>query len=213
MGASRSTAAELLNSWRSEHWPPKGMRRYHDLPIYLGDHLSVTALAESLSEVLALISDATVDGSKAAIPRWMALPKIEYLVERVNIVTAAAKASRHFESVKLLEKSCGKVLDEGTVKLQDWLNADPVNCLVAHKSFADLRAYVFTQHNDQPARHRFYQSGLVLAPVDGGEVYMQDNRRIIRSKRSDALKAPLAETGGGWHIFASTAGAQAANLT
>lgn len=212
MGASHSTAAEMLNSWRSAHWPPKGMRRYHDLPIYLGDHASVTALSESLREVLALLSDATVDGSKAAVPRWMALPKIEYLVERVNIVTAAAKASRTFESVKLLEKSCGKVLDEGADKLQKWLSSDPVNCLVAHKSFADLRAYVFTRHNDQPVRHRFYQSGLVLAPVDGGEVYMQDNRRIIRSKRSDALITPLAETGGGWQIFASNAETQAATL-
>lgn len=203
MPPQSSTPEELLTEWKAAHWPPKGMRKVGELPIYIGEHESVTALAASLAGVMALLSEHIVNDGRSRAPRWMAVPKIEYLVERVNIVTTTAKASRRFGSLADIESHCGPLSVIGAARLREWFDDNVEGEVVAHKPFVDLRAYVFCKGSDLPKRHRFYQSGLIIAAPQDQELLVQDNRRIVRAKRRDRLTDPLATSASGWEIFPS----------
>nr|QOQ33435.1 hypothetical protein [Pseudomonas syringae pv. actinidiae] len=196
------TPKEQLLAWRAVNWPPKGMRKLGGLPIYIGEHEAVSALSDSLGSVMAKLSEHISDTGNARTPRWMAVPKIEYLVERLNIVETSAKASRRFESVQDIEARCGHLLGDGAEVLQQWFSSSGEGAeVVAHKAFTDLRAYVFCKSETSPKRHRFYESGLIIAPIPDTELLIQDNRGIVRSKRSDRLKNPVATSSGGWEIY------------
>lgn len=208
MPAKPDTPKKLLFSWKAAHWPPKGMRKIDALPIYVGDHKAVTAFAESLCGVMALVSEHVVGTGNGKIPRWMAVPKIEYLVERLNIVTSTAKASLRFGSLIELEAGCGPIDDEGKERLLEWFSNHEGGEVVAHKAFIDLRAYVFCKDQPDPRRHRFYQSGLVVAAPPGGEILIQDNRHVVRAKRRDSRVDPLAVTTEGWDVYAGKPRAQ-----
>lgn len=196
------TPKEQLSAWRAANWPPKGMRKLGGLPIYIGEHEAVSALSDSLGSVMAKLSEHISDTGNARTPRWMAAPKIEYLVERLNIVETSAKASRRFESVQDIEARCGHLLGDGAEVLQQWFSSSGEGAeVVGHKAFTDLRAYVFCKSETSPKRHRFYESGLIVAPIPNTELLIQDNRGIVRSKRSDRLKNPVATSSGGWEIY------------
>jgi len=196
------TPKEQLSAWRAANWPPKGMRKLGALPIYIGEHEAVSALSDSLGSLMAKLTEHISDTGNARTPRWMAVPKIEYLVERLNIVETPAKASRRFECVRDIEARCGPLLNDGAEVLKQWFSSSGEGAeVVGHKAFVDLRAYVFCKSEASPKRHRFYQSGLIVAPAPDGEVLIQDNRAIVRSKRSDRLKNPIATSSGGWEIY------------
>lgn len=201
MSMTSRTPEELLTEWRASCWPPKGMRKLGELPIYIGEHEAVSALSASLGEVMALLSEHIVNEDRTRAPRWMAIPKIEFLVDRVNIVATAAKASRRFDSITKLEASCGALPVIGAARLREWFDEHVDGEVVAHKPFVDLRAYVFQGNDEAPKRYRFYQSGLVISAPPGREVLVQDNRRVARAKRSDRRVDPLAVSAGSWEIY------------
>lgn len=207
MAHSAGRPGDRILQWKLTHWPPKGMRQCGELPIYIGDHGSVTAFSLSLGEVMAAVSDHIFGAGRGKTPRWMAVPKVVFDVERMNLTKAAAKESRRFTELSDLETRCGNFSDEARRKLQGWFQSNPQGELVAHKPFVDMRAYVFTRSEARPKRLRFYESGLVLAPAEGREIVVQDHRETIRSKRSDALSEPLAVSSRGWDVF--PAGGQA----
>jgi len=201
MTMTSRTPEELLREWRASCWPPKGMRKLGELPIYIGDHEAVAALSASLGEVMALLSEHVFSTGRNKAPRWMAIPKIEFLVVRMNIVATAAKASRRFSSITKLEASCGALSVVGAARLREWFDEHRDDQVVAHKPFVDLRAYVFQARSEAPKRHRFYQSGLVVSAPPGQELLVQDNRRVVRAKRSDRLVDPLVVSADGWEIY------------
>lgn len=201
MAQSAGSPGDRLLNWKLAHWPPKGMKKCGELPIYIGDHEAVTAFALSLGEVMAVVSDHIFDECRGKTPRWMAVPKVVFGVERLNLAKAPAKASRRFTELSDLVKRCGSFSDEDKRKLEDWFQRNPQGELVAHKPFVDMRAYVFTRGEARPKRLRFYESGLVLAPAEGLELIVQDHRGTIRSKRSDAFSAPMARSSRGWDVF------------
>lgn len=201
MSSSSYTPEELLAEWRAAHWPPVGMRKVGDLPIYIGEHTAVSALSESLAGVLALLSEHIVAAGHGRTPRWMSLPKIEYLVERVNVLTTTAKASRRFTSMEDIEPRCGQLSIIGAARLREWFDLHQEGEVVAHKPFVDLRAYVFCKDVELPKRHRFYQSGLILSAPPYQELLVQDNRHIVRAKRRDRLTDLLATTASGWELY------------
>ncbi len=194
-------SAGRLLQWKLAHWPPKGMKRCGELPIYIGDHEPVTAFALSLGEVMATVSDHIFGECRGKTPRWMAVPKVVFGVERLNLAKAPAKASKRFTELSDLEERCGSFSDEDKRKLECWFQDNPQGELVAHKPFVDMRAYVFTRGEVRPKRLRFFESGLVLAPADGLEIVVQDHRETIRSKRSDAFSEPIAVSSRGWDVF------------
>lgn len=195
------TPEELLTEWRASYWPPKGMRKLGELPIYIGEHEAVTALSASLGAVMALLSEHVINAQHNRAPRWMAIPKIEFLVARVNIVATTAKASRRFDSITKLEACCGALSVSGAARVREWFGEHVDGEVVAHKPFVDLRAYVFQAHGEAPKRYRFYQSGLVVSAPLGQEVLVQDNRRMVRAKRSDRLVDPMAVSSENWEIY------------
>lgn len=201
MAQSRGSPGERVVDWKLAHWPPKGMKRCGELPIYIGDHEAVTAFALSLGEVVAAVSGHIFDECRGKTPRWMAIPKVVFGVERLNLVKAPAKASRRFTDVAELVKRCGSFSDDDKEKLESWLQRNPQGQLVTHKPFVDMRAYVFTQGESRPRRVRFYESGLVLARVAARDVVVQDHRETLRAKRSDALGAPIAQSSRGWEVY------------
>ncbi len=60
MAQSAGSPGDRLHNWKLSHWPPKGMKKCGELPIYIGDHEAVTAFALSLGEVMAAVSDHTL---------------------------------------------------------------------------------------------------------------------------------------------------------
>ncbi|AYK20498.1 hypothetical protein [Aeromonas veronii] len=161
------------------------MNKCGELPIYIGDHEAVTAFALSLGEVMAAVSDHIFDECRGKTPRWMAVPKVVFGVERLNLAKAPAKASRRFTELSDLVKRCGSFSDEDKRKLEDWFQRNPQGELVAHKPFVDMRAYVFTRGEARPKRLRFYESGLVLAPAEGWGLSCRITAR--RSARSGVM--------------------------
>ena len=51
MAQSAGSPGDRLHNWKLSHWPPKGMKKCGELPIYIGDHEAVTAFALSLRPV------------------------------------------------------------------------------------------------------------------------------------------------------------------
>lgn len=192
---------DKLLHWRHENWPPKGMRQFHGLPIYIGDPQSVERLALSLGEVMGDVSDHVEEKCRGKTPRWMQVPKIVFRVERLNIVLATAKASKRFSSLAELNKRCGDFLPGEGSKVERWVQENPLGQLVTHKEFDDLRAYVYVAGEGAPQRLRFYESGLIVAPCVGDDVLVQDHRGVVRSRRSDRYGAPLARTFKEWVVY------------
>lgn len=214
------TPGELVRAWKLANWPPR-MRRIGELPIYLGDHRQVSVLAESLAEMLTAVSEHIMDDCRGRTPRWMAIPKIVFGVQRLNLVDAKAKASKSFESVEALVTKCGMLLADDRKKLDQWMQRNAEGQLVAHKEFVDMRAYAYVLGERRPRRFRFYSAGLVVAAPTGQEVafedrrgterearsgartstVVQDHRKRVRMQRSDAYSEPLATTSRGWVVY------------
>lgn len=200
MALPASTPGDRVLNWKLTNWPPKDMRKCGELPIYIGRHDAVTEFYLSLGQVMAAVSDHILDECRGKTPRWMAVPKVIFGVERINLAKAPAKASRRFTDTAELVKRCGMFESVDIRKLDMWLQANPAGELVAHKPFVDMRAYVFAR-GESPKRVRFYESGLVVAAPEGQEIVMQDHRATIRSKRSDAFSEPMARNLRGWEVF------------
>lgn len=199
----RLTPGERLAQWRSAHWPPAGLQQYDQLPIYVGNHESVAAFAETLADAMMVAAEHIYDTCGGQTPRWMQLPKIRFGVERLNVLKASAKASKRFSTETQLVAKCGAFPAADLARVAAWLSSDERAVVVAHKPFVDLRAYVFTQGKDEPERVRFYESGLIVATTDGFTV--QDHRDTLRRKRRDALTEPLAVNERGWSVFGKIA--------
>lgn len=200
MALPTGSPGDRILNWKRTHWPPKNMRKCGELPIYIGSHEAVTDFYLALGQVVASVSDHIFDECRGKTPRWMAVPKVIFGVERINLAKAPAKASRRFSDTAELVKRCGMFEPVDVRKLDMWLQANPSGELVAHKPFVDMRAYVFAR-GESPKRVRFYESGLVVAAPEGLEIVMQDHRTTIRSKRSDAFSEPIARNLRGWEVF------------
>jgi len=194
--------SELLATWREGHWPPAGMKPLlPGFPIYEGTHEQLTALSHSLTEVMLKLESHILDVCDGRVPRWMAIPKLVFHVERLNLVEAPAKASKRFSDMVRLLASCGTFADLEEKRLAEWFMANPGQELVAHRLFKDFRAFVHVP--GKPGRRlRFLQSGLAIAPPPGKRVLMQDHRDVIRGARNDAFSDSLAQNNSGWRIFA-----------
>ena len=200
---SATTPGERLAQWRDAHWPPAHLRQYGELPVYIGDHETVTAFAETLADAMMVAADHIYDACRGRVPRWMQVPKIHFGVERLNVLKAPAKASKRFTSVTQLVAKCGDFPPADLARVEAWLRSHERAIAVAHKPFVDLRAYVFVSGKEEPERVRFHESGLVVAMADGFKV--QDHRTTQRRKRRDALVEPLAANDRGWSVFGKIA--------
>lgn len=196
---SAGLPGERLERWRDANWPPKALRQFGELPIYFGDHDSVTAFAETLGEALLGAADHIYDKCGGRAPRWMRVPKIVFGVERMNVAQSTAKASKRFSTLTALAAKCGQFPDAEVAKITQWLDSAEGAEVVAHKPFIDLRAYLFIKGKTEPERVRFYESGLVVAVEQGFAV--QDHRQIVRRRRRDTLSDPLAKNDAGWAVF------------
>ncbi len=191
----------LLTSWREAHWPPTGMKKLvPGLEIYQGTHEQLTTLSHSLSEVMLTLESHIQDVCGGRVPRWMAIPKLVFHAERVNLVEKPAKASKRFSDMVHLLATCGKFPAEDSDRLVKWFATHPGQELVGHRLFRDLRAFVHSP--GAPGRRlRFCESGLAVAPTPGADLILQDHRTVIRGTRSDAFSIPLAISKVGWRIF------------
>lgn len=197
-----STAlSEVLVSWREAHWPPAGMQRVvQQLPIYQGTHAQLTALSHALAEVMVKLEPHILDACDGRVPRWMAIPKLAFHVERLNLVQAPAKASKRFSDMVHLCATCGEFRPDDHARLVAWFAANPGQELVAHRDFKDLRAFVHVP--GAPARRlRFFESGLAIAPPPGEQLVVQDHRGVIRGARKDAFSNPLAQSKSDWRVY------------
>lgn len=193
--------SELLATWREAHWPPAGMTRVvPNLPVYTGTHAQLSALSHALAGVMVKLEPHILDACDGRVPRWMAIPKLAFHVERLNLVQAAAKASRRFSDMVRLRASCGEFRQADLDLLTDWFASHPGQELVAHRPFQDLRAFVHVPGT--PGRRlRFYESGLAIAPPPGVTLVVQDHRGVIRGTRNDAFANPLARSTSGWLVY------------
>jgi hypothetical protein len=192
----------LLTSWRGVHWPPPGMKRVMaGLPIYEGTHDQLTALSHSLSELMLALAPHIQDVCGGKVPRWMAIPKLVFHVERINLVVGPAKISQRFPDMVHLLATCGTFSKPEHVQLTEWFDTHPGQELVGHRPFTkDNRAFVHVP--GAPSRRlRFLESGLAVAPPPGTELVMQDHRKVIRGLRNDAFSDPLATSSRGWLVF------------
>lgn len=201
MMASTATPGDIIERWKIAQWPPKNMHQIAGLPIYLGEPELVADYALSLGEVMMSVSSHIHDECRGRKPRWMTVPKVVMGVDRLNLVKATAKASKRFDCVTELLVKCGNVSQAESGALEKWLREHPGLQLVAHKECVDLRAYVFVDKEERPLRLRFYESGLVLGAKEGKKIVIQDHRKTVRTKRSDAYATPLAKTSKGWSIY------------
>ena len=128
--------SELLATWREAHWPPMGMKRLvPKLPIYEGTHAQLTALSHSLGELMLKLESHIADACDGRVPRWMAIPKLVFHVERLNLVQAPAKASKRFADMVRLRATCGEFSPVDQARLIEWFAAHPGQELVAHLPF------------------------------------------------------------------------------
>lgn len=198
-----------MDDWRHAHWPPKGMKAISDDPglprekvkLFYGNRDQVAAFGETLADAMAGVADHIIDKARGRKPRWMAVPKIIFDVQRVNITHTVGKASRNFTSTSELMAKCGEFPSEVIAPMEEWLQSDPNAILVAHKPVVDQRAYVYCKGEEVPRRVWFLRSGLVLAASNGVEMQIQDQRSIVRDKRSDALSGVIAKNKAGWTVF------------
>jgi hypothetical protein len=195
------TLRDLLINWKANNWPPENLRQQGDLPIFSGGHAAVSEFGQSLADIMALLSEHVYDNCRGRVPRWMSIPKIFFSVERINLVTATAKDSRRFTSVDSLFAECGKFSDVDKEKLTLALQANPERVLVAHKSFVDMRAYIYVKGERSPKRVHFYESGLVVAVTE--KFIFQDHRKAVRVQRNDAYANLIAGNSRGWEVFLS----------
>jgi hypothetical protein len=180
-----------------------GMKRLMaGLEIYQGTHEQLTALSHSLGEVMLALESHIQDVCGGKVPRWMAVPKLVFHVERVNLVEKPAKASKRFSNMVHLLTTCGTFSAEDSDRLVEWFATHPGEEVIGHRPFRDLRAFVHVP--GAPGRRlRFLESGLAVAPAPGKGLIVQDHRRVIRATRNDAFSDPLAHSATGWQIFAS----------
>lgn len=193
--------SELLETWREAHWPPAGMKPILPKLLYEGTHAQLTVLSHSLGEVMLKLQSHISDVCDGRVPRWMAIPKLVFHVERLNLVQTPAKASKRFSDMVRLRATCGDFPAADQARLIEWFAAHPGQELVAHRLFKDLRAFAHVP--GQPGRRlRFYESGMAVAPPPGADLIVQDHRSVIRGARRDAFSDPLASSRTGWQVFA-----------
>jgi hypothetical protein len=94
----------LFRKWRNTHWPPKEMRSYLDLPLYIGTHEQVAKFSQTMGDVLLGLSSHIEDTCRGKIPRWLDVPKVSFDVLRVNLTKTIAKASKRFTDTDQLVK-------------------------------------------------------------------------------------------------------------
>lgn len=183
-------AGAAMRLWREQNWPPKAFRQFQNLPIYYGSYDEVFAFQEKLAAATGLVLDHIADmgGYK---PRWLRVPKVEFGVTRLNLVSTTGKASRRFDSVPKLLDKCGPFDGADVQAMTLELENMPGHVLVAHKAIQDTRVYIFTERDRAPKRERFMQDGLVLAVVEG--FFIQDHSRQFRTTRKDAYSSPIAK--------------------
>lgn len=192
---------ELLDTWRASHWPPAGMKAVRPgLNLFAGTHEQLTTLSHSLAEVMLRLEAHVLEVCGGRTPRWMAIPKLVFHVERLNLVQTPAKASKRIPDLVRLRASCGTFEDDAQKRLAEWFAAHPGQELVAHRPFRDIRAFVHVP-GKPGMRLRFHESGLAVAAAPGAEVRVQDHRFVIRNARNDAFSDPIAKNAGGWAIF------------
>lgn len=199
--STKKELGQMLADWREAHWRLAGMKPIlPPLPIYEGTHAQLTALSHSLGEVMLKLESHILDVCDGRVPRWMAIPKLVFQVERLNLVQAPAKASKRFPDMVRLRATCGEFPAADQARLVEWFASHPGQELVAHWAFKDLRAFVHVP--GQPGRRlRFYQSGLAVAPPPGVDLVVQDHRSVIRGARNDAFSDPMAQSSRGWRVF------------
>lgn len=191
--------------WREKHWPPAGLRQYkrdpeENLPLFYGSYDQVVKYWDAVRELYEQMEGHVRDNCAGRWPRWIALPKFYYNVERINLTMGVANASKRFDQgsdVDEIVAKCGEFPAAAKRTMQTWLGT-PGKVLVAHRAFQDLRAYVFTGTAPDPIRTRFYDCGLILSVEASFSV--QDHRGVKRRKRSDAYVDPLC-TNGTWSVF------------
>jgi hypothetical protein len=195
------TLGPRIAKWRLENWPPKGINPYDGLPLYIGDYDRVSAFAETLAPIMAEMSSHIVDKCRGRIPRWMLIPRVGFEVTRINLTMATAKESKSFDTTTALSNRCGLLKLEVIQHIESELIRNPNLEIKAHRSFNDIRAYVWNKKEEMPSRFRFLDSGLVLSYAEVNSLNIQDNRRQLRKKRKDALKNPLGTTDSGWEVY------------
>ena len=130
-----------------------------------------------------------------------ALPIIARDVTRILINKTLAKESINFRSYAALTEKCGTFNQEEVNSMIDLFDSNEDACLVGHRPYNDLRAYLFFKGQEERVRIRFYNSGLILSSDPNfGEIIIEDNRLNRRKTRSDAYTNPIAQNGD-WLIY------------
>lgn len=190
-----------MGRWKEDHWPPTFLRQFQSLPIYYGNYDEVFAYREKLFTATGLVSDHIAD-KDGYIPRWLEMPKFEFGVQRLNLVSVMGKASLRFSAVDKLMEKCGLFDSAAQLAMARGLIDNPDHFLVAHRPIQDMRAYMFTNRDHEPKRERFMRHGLVLAVEEGFTI--QDHTRQFQNKRSDAYSDPIAKNAT-WAVYVKPA--------
>lgn len=196
-----------VDQTRKAHWPPDfAINFLEDLPVYQApnaetlDYLNAhwKELQDEAKQTLSSCLD-DEDISSVEIPNHLNFPLIYTNVSRVIINKTKAKESKTFRGVADLTEKCGSFELEEIEKMSDWLHSDDTACLIAHREYVDLRAYIFQEIFNEYKRVRFYSNGLLLGVKP--EFTFTDSRGKDRKQRSDSYKDPIASNEI-WKVFA-----------
>lgn len=203
--------SELLGSikqFRDDRLPPPHLEQVRDLPIYQGNMATVKAYHDEwqplISRAKCFYPSAYLPPDNLPFPASLEIPLFMYHVERVSLNKTQAKESKSFGSVGALIDKCGDFPESHLDRLNEAAENDPTGELrfVAHRSFVDLRAYVFCLDNNglklPPQRIRFYRTGLILQTTPDFKVI--DQRQAPRKRRNDAYTDPIAYNDT-WKVF------------
>lgn len=196
-----------IEQTRNAHWPPDFANNFlEDLPVFYAPNSDVAAYLNSYwgdlhTEARQHITPALLgeDVSKVDLPNHLNFPIIFLNVSRVIINKTKAKESKTFRGVADLVEKCGSFTTDQIETMSDWLHSDDTACLIAHREYVDLRAYIFQEIFNEYTRIRFYSNGLLLGVKP--EFTFKDSRGKDRKQRSDSYKDPIASNDV-WKVYA-----------
>lgn len=204
--AVKQQAKQLLSvlqadiaEFRHQYFPPDALTQVRDMPIYRGNLKQTHAYHEQwqglIDRALAFYPSAYLPPDYLPLPASLEIPQFIYHVRKLHLTKTHAKESKSFGSVGALLDKCGSYSDAEQTAMQQVFEQDETARLVAHRSFIDLRAYVFC--NDKHGRHldpqriRFYRTGLIIHTL--ADFHIVDNRQKPRKRRNDAYSNPIAD--------------------
>lgn len=196
-----------IKQFRNDRLPPPYLEQVRDLPIFHGNKDSVTAYRNEWQPLINIAKNfypsAYLPPENLPFPASLEVPQFIYHVEKISLNKTKAKESKSFGSVGAMLEKCGVFSRSDMDKLNEVSeSASDDFRLVAHRSFIDLRAYVFCVdafgEKIPPQRVRFYKTGLIIQTTENFTII--DQRQAPRKQRNDAYKDPIA-TNDTWKVF------------